>query len=242
MRIGYELADGIARVRLDDGKANAMSVPWFEELGAALDRAEADGAKALVIAGRAGFFSGGLDLKLLPSLPPEGLRALSETFARTMLRVHGFPIPTVAAVTGHAIAGGAVLAFACDLRFAATGPFKVQLNEVAIGIPMPAWMAFVAESAITSRWQTEALLHARTFAPDEAATHGIVSGVAASADEAERLALDAARRLALLPRAAYAESKRRLRAEGAARALAKLEEEAGGSGRAAPPAAASSGR
>jgi len=228
MRIAYELTDGIARIRLDDGKANAMSGPWFEELGASLDRAEADGAKALVVAGRAGFFSGGLDLKLLPSLPPDGLRALSETFARTMLRVHGFPLPTVAAVTGHAIAGGAVLAFACDLRVATAGPFKLQLNEVAIGIPMPAWMAFIAESAIPSRWRTEALLHARVFTPDEAADHGIVDGAAASPDEAERLALEAARRLALLPRAAYAESKRRLRAEGAARALAKLREEAGG--------------
>ncbi|MBM4245437.1 MAG: enoyl-CoA hydratase/isomerase family protein [Deltaproteobacteria bacterium] len=109
-RMRYESDGRIARVVIDDGKANAMSVPFLEELTHLLDRAEGDGSSALVIAGRAGMFSGGLDLKLLPMLSREGLRELSETFARTMLRVFTFPLPTVAAITGHAIAGGAVLA------------------------------------------------------------------------------------------------------------------------------------
>jgi len=121
--IRYEKTDSVARIGLDDGKANAMSVPWFDALGAALDRAEADGAGAIVIAGRAGFFSGGLDLKLLPTLSKDELRHLSESFARVMLRVHGLGIPTVAAVTGHAIAGGAVLAMACDARVL-TAPWR----------------------------------------------------------------------------------------------------------------------
>jgi len=228
LRIGYELADGIARVTLDDGKANAMSVAWFAELGAALDRAQADGAGALLLRGRPRFFSGGLDLKLLPTLSPAELRELSETFARTFLRVHAFPIPTVACVTGHAIAGGAVLAFACDARFASAGPFRIQMNEVAIGIPLPSWMVFIAESAIPATSRNDFLLHARAYTPAEALARGIVDGVGATPEETERLAGERAASLLQLNRAAYAESKRRLREAGTALALTRLREELGG--------------
>ena len=108
--ISYDLRDSIAQITLDDGKVNAMALPFFEGLGAAFDRAEKDGARALVIAGRPGFFSAGLNLKLLPTLPPDELRKSMLTFPRIMLRAYTLPIPTVAAVTGHAVAGGALLA------------------------------------------------------------------------------------------------------------------------------------
>jgi enoyl-CoA hydratase len=228
LRIGYELADGIARITLDDGKANAMSTAWFAELGSALDRAQAEGAGALLVRGRPRFFSGGLDLKLLPTLSPAGLRELSESFARAFLRVHTLPIPTVACVTGHAIAGGAVLAFACDARFATEGPFRIQMNEVAIGIPLPSWMLFIAESAIPPTARNEFLLHARAYTPAEALARGAVDGVGSTPEETERLALERAASLLPLNRAAYAESKRRLREAGATLALARLREELGG--------------
>ena len=228
LRIGYEQVDGIARITLDDGKANAMSVPWFVELGAALDRALAEGAGALLVRGRPRFFSGGLDLKLLPTLSPAGLRELSETFARTFLRVHALPIPTVACITGHAIAGGAVLAFACDARFATEGPFRIQMNEVAIGIPLPSWMLFIGESAIPATSRNEFLLHARAYTPAEALARGVVDGVGATPEQTERLASERATSLLQLNRAAYAESKRRLREAGTARALERLREELGG--------------
>jgi enoyl-CoA hydratase len=228
VRIRYENEGGIARITLDDGKANAMSTQWFGELGAALDRAEADAAGALLVRGRPRFFSGGLDLKLLPSLAPAGLRELSETFARTLLRVHAFPLPTVACVTGHAIAGGAVLAFACDARFATEGPYRIQMNEVAIGIPLPSWMVFIGEAAIPPTARNEALLHARGYAPAEALARGIVDGVGADPEATERLASERARSLLALNRAAYAESKRRLREAGVRRALERLGDELAG--------------
>jgi enoyl-CoA hydratase len=228
VRIAYDLEGGIARVTLDDGKANAMSTPWFLELGAALDRALADGAGAVLLRGRERFFSGGLDLKLVPSLPPEGLRELTLSFARTLLRVHAFPVPTVACVTGHAIAGGAVLALACDARYATEGAYKLQLNEVAIGIPLPAWMASIADSVLPVPARNRALLHAHAFSPAEALALGIVDGVGATPDSAEKLARERATSLLALNRAAYAESKRRLREAGAAAALERLRVELGG--------------
>jgi enoyl-CoA hydratase len=223
--IRYEKSGAVARIVLDDGKANAMSVPWFEALDGALDSAEADGAGALVISGRAGFFSGGLNLKVLGTLTPEGVSELARHFAQTMLRVFALPMPTVASITGHAIAGGAVLAFACDTRIATAGAFKLQLNEVAIGIPMPTWMATIAASAVPTYRLTEALLHARAYTPEEAKAIGFVSALGATPEETETLAASAASQLAQLHRAAYAESKRRVRAPALERARASLDAE-----------------
>ena len=209
--IACRVVGNVAEIVLDDGKVNAMALPFFEGFGAALDRAEESGAGALVIAGRPRFFSAGLDLKVLPTLGPEELRRTLLAFGQTMLRVFTLPLPTVAAVTGHAIAGGAMLAFACDLRFAAAGPFRLHLNEVAIGLPLPTWAIVLAHSAVPGRWHTEAILHARAYAPEEAVERGIVDAVATSETLLER-AHGAADALAALDRAAYAISKARHRA------------------------------
>ena len=99
--VTYEAGERIARIALDDGKVNAMSLGFFEALGAALDRAERERPGAVIITGRPGVFSAGLDLKLLPTLGAAELRTTLITFARTMLRVFLFPIPTVAAVGGQ---------------------------------------------------------------------------------------------------------------------------------------------
>ena len=121
-----------------------------------------------------------------------------------------------------------LLAFACDARFATEGPFRIQMNEVAIGIPLPRRMLFIAESAIPATARNEFLLHARAYAPAEALARGIVDGVGATPEETERLASERSKSLLALNRAAYAESKRRLREAGTQRALESLREELGG--------------
>jgi enoyl-CoA hydratase len=209
--VTYEPHDTLAVVRMDDGKVNAMAMPFFDGLNAALDRAERDKPGAVVITGRAGAFSAGLNLKVLPTLPPDELKATLTTFGRTLLRVFTFPIPTVAAVSGHAIAGGAFLMMACDLRYVAEGAWKTHANEVAIGLVLPTWAIVIAEQAIPPRYHTEALLHARPYLPEEALERQIIHGVA----PAERLldvALAAAAPLGALDQASYATSKRRQRA------------------------------
>src|SRR5690349_2282177 len=210
--VRYAVHDRIAEITLDDGKVNAMTLGFFEALGAALDRAERDRPGAVVVAGRAGVFSAGLNLKVLPTLPPDELRRTMLAFGRTMLRVFTFPIPTVAAVSGHAIAGGAMLAFACDLRVAAEGAFRIHLNEVAIGLTLPSWAIVLAHSAVPPRWHTEAILHARSYSPDEALERGIVDAVARPASAVVEQARAAAAPLTALDQAAYAVSKVRHRA------------------------------
>ena len=227
MSVRYESTDGVGVITLDDGKVNAMALPFFDRLGAALDRAERDRPGAVVIVGRAGIFSAGLDLKLLPTLAPDELRTTMLAFGRTMLRVFTFPIPTVAALTGHAIAGGAMLAFACDLRLVAEGPFRLQLNEVAIGLTLPTWAIVLAQAAIPPRWHTEALLHARAYTPAEAFERGLVDGVVSPDGLLERARAQAGG-LAGLDQAAYAASKVRHRAMAVAWAAERLESELSG--------------
>ncbi len=209
----YGIEDGIAQITMDDGKANAMNWGFFEEMGKRMDQAESDGAKALVITGRPGFFSGGLDLKLLPTLSASEMGDFLITFARTMLRVFSFSVPTIAAITGHAIAGGAMLAFACDRRFALDGPYRIQMNETLIGIPLPSWMFLIARSAIPSRWRNEALLHARAYNPNEALERGILDAVAPEANSLAAQVKAATAEMLSLNLPAYAASKKNLRQE-----------------------------
>jgi enoyl-CoA hydratase len=227
MAITYSLDGNVARITLDDGKVNAMNPAFFAALNAALDRAEQERPGAVVLTGRPGFFSAGLDLKLLPTLSPEDLRATLITFGRTMLRVFLFSIPTVAALSGHAIAGGAMLAFACDLRWVAEGAFRLHLNEVAIGLPLPSWAIALAHSAIPPRLHTEALLHARAYSPAEALAKGIVHAVV-PVDRLLEEATAAAAPLCALDQASYATSKARHRAMEVKWVSDLLETEAGG--------------
>jgi enoyl-CoA hydratase len=212
-KVTYGIEDGIAQITMDDGKANAMNWRFFEEMGKRMDQAESDGAKALVITGRTGFFSGGLDLKLLPTLSASEMGDFLITFARTMLRVFSFPVPTIAAITGHAIAGGAMLAFACDRRFALDGPYRIQMNETLIGIPLPSWMFLIARSAIPSRWRNEALLHARAYNPNEALERGILDAVAPEANSLAAQVKAATAEMLSLNLPAYAASKKNSRQE-----------------------------
>ncbi len=210
-KVTYSLKEGIAQITMDDGKANAMNWIFFEEMGKSMDQAENDGAKVLVITGRPGFFSGGLDLKLLPTLSAGEMRDFATTLARTLLRVFSFPVPTIAASTGHAVAGGAMLIFACDRRFAVDGPYRIQMNETLIGIPLPSWMFLIARSAIPSRWLNEALLHARAYHPQEALERGILDGVAKDAHRLAAQVEAATAELSSLNLPAYAASKKNWR-------------------------------
>jgi len=210
-KVTYSLKDGIAQITMDDGKANSMNWIFFEEMGKSMDRAENDGVRVLVITGRPGFFSGGLDLKLLPTLSASEMGDFATTFARTMLRVFSFPVPTIAASTGHAVAGGAMLTYACDCRFAIDGPYRIQMNETLIGIALPSWMFLIARSAIPSRWRNEALLHARAYNPNEALERGILDAVAKDADSLAAQVKAATAQLLSLNLPAYAASKKNLR-------------------------------
>jgi len=224
-KIHYALEDDVAKITMDDGKANAMNFGFFEEMNMAMDRSEKDRAKVLTITGRPDFFSGGLDLHLIPTLSPAELNTFAETFSRTMLRVFSLPVPTIALCTGHAVAGGAILAFSCDLRFILDGSYLIQMNEMITGLPLPSWLLLVCGSAIPRQWQMEVLLHARGYSPREAAERGLFHGLYGNEEEMIAEARIRAENLKILNLHAYYTSKKRMRGPDIDRVLRLLKEE-----------------
>lgn len=208
--VTYVQGNPVAEIRLDDGKVNAMGPGFFAAMNAALDEVERDRPGALVFTGRSGMFSAGLDIKLLPTLPAEEVARTLQAFGKTMLRIWTLGVPTVAAVGGHAIAGGALLSFACDLRFVADGAYRIQMNEHVIGLAIPTWAISICAAAIPPRWHSEALLHARAYTPAEALERGMIDGVVPG-EQVVAHARAAAEPLAAFAGDAYAATKRRMR-------------------------------
>jgi enoyl-CoA hydratase len=161
---------------MDDGKANALSLDMFSELGAAFDRAEADGA-GVVLAGREGRFSAGFDLKVMGTAHSDAPALLRAGF-ETSHRMLSFPLPIVIACTGHAMAMGSFLLLSGDHRFGiAGGDFKVTANEVAIGMTMPRAAIEILRQRLTRTHFDRAVILAEVFTPDSAVAAGFLDTV-----------------------------------------------------------------
>jgi enoyl-CoA hydratase len=213
--VRYELQGNVAVLHLDDGKANALSHAVIGQLDKALDRAEADEARAVVIIGRPGKFSAGFDLATMQSGPEEA-RDLLRVGAELALRIYLFPAPVVLAVTGHALAMGAIVLMSADTRIGIDGPFKIGLNEVAIGMPVPEFAIAFADDRLSRRHLTAAVNHARVFDPATAVEAGYLDQVV-DADSVEAAAIEHAAMLAdTLHPTAFRLTRRNLRGARAA--------------------------
>jgi enoyl-CoA hydratase len=207
--IRVEIVDGLAGIRMDDDKANAFSMALLDALSSALDRAE-HAAKAVVLIGRPDRFSGGFDLGVM-SQGGDAMGRLVTAGGRLALRLYDFPMPVVIGCTGHALAMGAVLLLAGDLRIGAQGAYKIGLNEVAIGLALPTFAAELARERISLRHLQRATALASVYDPAGAVDAGFLDRTAPPA-ELEREALAAARELAALHVGAHRLTKRTLRA------------------------------
>ncbi len=208
--VRYTQEDKVAVIAMDDGKANALSVQMIDELLAALERAERE-ASAVLLTGRPEKFCAGFDLKVMMSGPANAIALLSRG-AELLLRLFEFPLPVVMAVTGHAMAGGILVVCTGDVRIGAEGDFKLGLNEVAIGMPVPLLAMELARARLLPTELTRATLLAQIYKPHEAKAAGYLDQVVAP-EALAATALAEAKRLAALPRAAYTGTKQRLRAD-----------------------------
>lgn len=167
--VSYEVRDRVGWIEFDDGGPNALTTDVFNAFFAALDTAESDGdVGAVVITGREGFFSAGMNLKWMQTLDREQLGTIGPDMARLAHRIFIFPKPVIAAVEGHAIAGGAIILLACDRSVGARGDYKIGLNEVAIGIPFGGFAVELARSHLVPSAFGAGLLHGSVYNPERA--------------------------------------------------------------------------
>jgi len=207
--VSYSRDGDVAVLTLDDGKANVMSPAMLAALNAALDRAESEGAIVL-LTGREGVFSGGFDLKILKRGGLPALRMLRGGFDLAA-RLLAFPRPVVVACTGHAVAMGVFLVLSADYRVGAAGDFRLQANEVAIGLTMPRAALAICRQRLAPAHFERATLLSEAYGPEDAVAAGFLDRVVAPA-ELHRVALTHAQSLATLDVVAHTRSKLRSRA------------------------------
>ncbi|MGY6554264.1 MAG: enoyl-CoA hydratase/isomerase family protein [Wenzhouxiangella sp.] len=133
----FDHPDQVVEIRLDRPPVNALNPALVRALSAALQEKTADGARALVLSGRPGLFSAGLDVPELLGLDEAGMREFWRDFFALLQQIATSPVPIVTALTGHSPAGGTVLALYADYRIQAEGDFRLGLNEVQVGLVIP---------------------------------------------------------------------------------------------------------
>jgi enoyl-CoA hydratase len=207
--VTVEAKDSIAVVRIDRPPANAMSPELVEEIIAVTGDLAGSEPEAVVIVGRDGFFSAGLDLNLVPTLDAAGQAEMIMAINRMVAAWYGFGRPVVGAINGHAIAGGIVLALCADYRVGSKEG-KLGLTEARVGVPYPANAIAVVKAELSPPAARYLVLRAHLVEPPEALELGLVDALADPADVLER-ALEMAAELGAMPSDAYETVKLQLR-------------------------------
>jgi enoyl-CoA hydratase len=216
---------GVRLLRLDRPPANAIDETLLADLSAALDAARAEeSVRAVVLTGAGAFFGAGFDLTA-PARDARAAAYLAALYRDTHLRLLTLPKPTLAMVNGHAIAGGLVMALACDYRLGVEKDYRIGLNEVAIGASYPRVAFEIVRLRLTHARASELLLGAAIYPASQAVRLGVVDELL-PAESFEAAVLRRAVRMGAFPREAYAHTKAALVAEAVARTEAETPAEA----------------
>ncbi len=203
-----EELDGVVVVRMDHGPVNAMDTELCDGVADALDALHE--APAVVITGNGRAFSAGVDLRRIVEEGPAYTRGFLPALSRLFTTAFSYPRPLIAAIDGHAIAGGTILALACDLRVLAEGRPRMGLSELAVGVPFPTAAIEVARHVLGPRLD-RVVLEADLLDPEAALRLGMVDEIL-PAEQVEDRALELARHLAAVPPDTFAHTRRQLRA------------------------------
>lgn len=206
----------VAVLTMRHGKANAFDLELSEALAARLEECRDWSTNAVVITGTGSIFSAGVDLLRVVNGGADYVEAFLPALGRTFETLFAFPKPVVAAINGHAIAGGCVVACAADHRLMVRGSGRIGVPELLVGVPFPTVALEIMRFA-TAPAQAQTLLYGgATFSPDDAVTHGLVDAIVES-DQLLLAAVAAAEVLAARPPAAFAMTKQQLREPALAR-------------------------
>lgn len=206
----FSVENQIAYISIDDGKANAASVQFVEDMYSLLDRAKNE-AKAVVLHGRAGMFSAGFDLKEIQQ-DLTAAKALTLRGLTLLTDIYAHPQPIVAACDGHAVGLGAFLLLVSDVRIGSAAEYNITLPETALGWGFPPVLMSLIKERIPSNHQTSLVLQAKPYTAEEAVSAGFLDTIVereSLMDECRAIA----EQLSQLPAKAYATNKEELRAE-----------------------------
>ncbi|MFO1109753.1 MAG: enoyl-CoA hydratase/isomerase family protein [Bradyrhizobium sp.] len=191
--------------------ANALNIELTEEIASVFsDLGQDDDVKSVVLTGHGKSFCAGVDLKIVPTFDRGDQRRMVNALNRAFCSVFACPLPVVGAINGHAIAGGLVLALCCDWRIASKTPFLAGLTEVRVGVPYPVAAMEVARHELRSDVARRLVLFGDNIASTDAMEAGVFDE-AIDAGELLQRALAKAEQFAVLPQAAFAQTKRQLR-------------------------------
>lgn len=200
----------VAVMVLEAGKANAINTAFLDALEKLLDELEASDARGLLFTGYQHYFCAGLDLAELLGYDRDGMEAFIRRFGALGLRMFGLDMPVVAAINGHAVAGGCVLAQQADFRVMAEGKGRIGLREVALGIGLPAAVIETLRALVPTASLRPIALEGKLFSAEEARALGLIEEVAPF-DELQARARARLDELMALPTKAFAHIKRGLR-------------------------------
>ncbi len=201
---------GIAVLTLMHGKANALDIELCEALAARFMELRGSDAKAVVLTGQGKIFSAGVDLKRLSEGGADYIRKFLPVLHKLYDTVFYHPKPVVAAINGHAIAGGCVLACCADRRIMAREGGRIGVTESLVGVPFPALAFEILRFAVPPRHLPEFTLSGATYATDVALQRGWIDEIAEPGELIED-AIAVAQELALLSPAAFAQTKMQIR-------------------------------
>lgn len=208
--IKSEIIDGVAVLTLMHGKANALDIEFCDAIADRFADLRSSDAKAVVLTGQGKIFSAGVDLKRLSEGGADYIRKFLPALDRLYEAVFFHPKPMVAAVNGHAIAGGCVLACCADRRIMSREVGRIGVTEILVGVPFPTLALEIVRFAVPPRYLPEFTLSGATYATDEALKRGWIDEVAEPEDLMDD-AMAVAREFSLLSPAAFTQTKMQIR-------------------------------
>jgi len=177
--LSLRLSGGAAVISLENGVSNPLDLEFLQEIGKALEEVRLNPeARGLVLTGgRRRLFSIGLNLPKLIACPHEDFLVFYRALNELCLSLYSFPKPTVAAISGHAVAGGCILALCCDRRFIAEGRKLMGLNEVKLGLPVPYLPHLVLGRTVTAQAARQIVDSGELFEPPALLSLGLVDRI-----------------------------------------------------------------
>lgn len=208
--IEREHRDDITILRLAHGKASALDVELLAAFIDELNLIKQSDARAVVLTGTGSIFSAGVDLFRLTDGGAAYVNRFLPLLNDSLLALFELSLPVVAAVNGHAIAGGCILAQACDYRLMAEGTGKIGIPELLVGVPLPPVPFEIVRFAVPQQHLQKLAESGATYLPDDALRHGLIDEIVAPENLLDR-AMEVAANLGRIPPDVFAITKLQIR-------------------------------